>query len=427
MESPVAKPSRLHWLALGLLVVSVAINYADRGNLGVAASHIESDLKLDPGKIGVLSSGFFWTYALFQIVAATVIDRWNVNWTYAIAFLLWSAATGVTGLVSSFGILFLLRLLLGVGESVAYPAYSKMIAISFPESLRGTANGLIDVGSKLGPALGVMVGVEMVHWFSWRGMFIVIGCASLLWLIPWCFVAGRLPSKALEKASAEAPPTLEIISKRPFWGTVVGLFGGNYVWYFFLSWFPYYFERERHYHEDKLALLASLPFFAVALSALSCGVLADALVRRGGEPGRVRQIFLCTGLLGCGVFMFSAVLVKGEVLAYVLLMIASLSLGAWSSNHWAFTQRLSGIGGAGRWTAYQNCLGNFAGVAGGWATGRIIEATHSFFLAFALACTVLVLGIVGYWFVVGRPNEVRWSTTSVFKEPLEAYSGEVSN
>ncbi|HEX4773616.1 MAG TPA: MFS transporter [Bryobacteraceae bacterium] len=429
MTSPraIVKPTSLHWIALGLLVVSVAINYADRGNLGVAATQIEKDLRLDPARVGILFTGFFWSYALFQIVAATLVDRWNVNWTYAAGFLLWSAATGVTGLVSSFGVLFLLRLLLGMGESIAYPAYSKMIAVSFPEGLRGTANGLIDVGSKLGPALGVLVGVAMVHRLTWRGMFIAMGVVSLIWLGPWCFVASRLPSKALNRTSDRPPGFLELVSKRAFWGTVLGLFGGNYVWYFFLSWFPYYFERERHYQKDELALMASLPFFAVALSALISGILADALIRNGRDAGRVRQSFLCIGLLGCGGFMLGAVLVPGAILAYTLIMIASLSLGIWSSNHWALTQRLSGAAAAGRWTGYQNCIGNFAGVAGGWITGEVLAATHSFFLAFAIAVTVLVLGVFGYWFIVGRPNEIRWSTNAVHKDAISTYSGEASS
>ena len=78
-------------------------------------------------------------------------------------------------LANSFAAILCLRLLLGAGESVAYPAYSKIIAATFPEHLRGTANALIDAGSKMGPALGVLAGVKMVGWLSWRGMFVAIG------------------------------------------------------------------------------------------------------------------------------------------------------------------------------------------------------------------------------------------------------------
>jgi MFS family permease len=404
------KPAILQWVSLILLVISVAINYADRGNLGVAASHIEADLRLDPAKIGVLSTGFFWTYALFQLVAGYLIDRWNVNWVYAIGFLVWSAATGITGLVSSFGVIFLLRLILGVGESIAYPSYSKIIATSFPEHLRGTANGLIDVGSKIGPALGVMIGFAMLRRFDWRGMFIVIGGASLLWLVPWCIVAAKLPTQRIMKASQWAPPYRELLTERKLWGTCMGLFGGNYAWYFYLTWLPYYFERERHLPKDELVLIASLPFWAVALSALICGPLADRLIHGGRDAGRVRQSFLCIGLLGCCAFMLPAMLVQSQRLSIGLFLAASGFMGAWSSNHWALTQRLSGAPAAGRWTAFQNCLGNFSGVAGAWITGTILQKTHSFSIAFGVACGVLLFAVFGYWFVVGRPDQIIWSS-----------------
>jgi ACS family D-galactonate transporter-like MFS transporter len=147
MSSQALRPHRLHWVALGLLVLSVGINYVDRGNLGVAAKSIERDLHFSPDKLGILLGGFFWTYSLFQVLAGKLVDRWNVNWVYAVGFLLWSGATGLTGLANSFGTILLLRLILGAGESVAYPAYSKIIATDFPEQLRGTANALIDSGS----------------------------------------------------------------------------------------------------------------------------------------------------------------------------------------------------------------------------------------------------------------------------------------
>ncbi len=412
MDKPALKPRSLHWVALGLLVLSVFINYADRGNLGVAATSIESELHVRPDQLGLLLGSFSLTYAFFQILAGNLIDRWNVNWVYAAAFFLWSSATGLTGLAPTFWAILGLRLLLGASESVAYPAYSKMIVISFPEQLRGTANALIDAGSKAGPALGVLLGVKMIGWFSWRGMFFVIGAASLLWLLPWCVIAHRLPGKRKTVASGWTAPTYrEIVSKRALWGTALGLFAGNYAWFLFLNWLPYYFETERHYTKDRLAILASLPFWAVALSSMLFGVLADALIRRGYQAGRLRQTFVCLGLLGCCGFMLPAVWVSHELLANLLLIAAFIFMGAFSSNHWAFTQLLAGPHAAGKWTGLQNCLGNFAGMAAPYISGVALQATHSFFAAFAIACAILLVGVLGYSIVVGKPAEVTWNAT----------------
>ena len=411
METPALKPRSLHWIALALLVISICINYADRGNLGVAAKSIESEMHVRPDQLGTLLGSFSLTYALFQILAGKLIDHWNVNWMYAAAFLLWSTATGLTGLAPSISAILCLRLILGASESVAYPAYSKMIVIAFPEQLRGTANGLIDAGSKLGPALGVLLGVKMVGWFSWRGMFLVMGGASLLWLLPWCFIVPRLPGKRTIEASGWAVPSYrEMISKRAFWGTALGLFGGNYAWFFFLNWLPYYLETNRHYSRDRLAIIGSLPFWAVAASSVLFGLLADTLVRRGYEPGRLRQLLVSLGLFGCCAFMLPAAWVSRDALANALLVLAFFSMGVFSSNHWALTQRLAGAHAAGKWTALQNCCGNFAGVLGPSISGFILHKTHSFIPAFMIAGAVLLLGVLGYSVVVGRPAEVTWRT-----------------
>ena len=422
MNRATPQPRFFHWFALILLVISVCINYADRGNLGVAAKSISGELHLAPDQLGYLLAAFSLTYALAQIFSGNLLERWNINWAYAGAFLLWSAATGLTGLVHTFAAILVLRLLLGLAESIAYPAYSKMIVISFPEQVRGTANALIDAGSKLGPAIGVVLGVKMIEWFSWRGMFVVIGGVSLLWLIPWCLIANRLPHRIpADSAGAQAAPTLrEIASQRALWGSSLGLFGGNYTWFVFLNWLPYYFESQRHYTRDRLALFGSLPFWTVAASSLFFGYLADVLIRRGWHAGRVRQTFVCLGLLGCCALMLPAVVVVDATLANTLLLLASASLGAWSSNHWALSQFLAGPCAATKWTGVQNGMGNFAGVLGQVVSGYALQATHSFFAAFAIAGTILFLGVIGYWFVVGYPKEHNWSTSKSTNTTLYA-------
>jgi MFS family permease len=414
MNRAMLKPRTLHWFALVLLVISVCINYADRGNLGVAAKSISAELHLAPDQLGYLLAAFSLTYAIGQLISGKIIERWNVNWAYAAGFLLWSAATGLTGVVHTFSAILILRLILGMSESVAYPAYSKMIVISFPEQLRGTTNALIDAGSKLGPALGVLLGVKMIEWFTWRGMFLVIGGASLIWLLPWCLVAAKLPSRPQAEAHLEGyvPSFRQILSQRSFWGTAIGLFGGNYTWFVFLNWLPYYFETARHYTRDTLALLGSLPFWTIAISSMLFGCLADWLIRRGWEAGRVRQGFVCAGLVACCGFMFPAIAIANARLANVLLLLASISIGAWSSNHWALTQFLSGPHAAGKWTGAQNGLGNLSGVIGQIVSGYALQITHSFVAAFAIACIVLLFAVFGYSVVVGRPREHFWEAAS---------------
>lgn len=408
MTTPSAPHARkLAWIALWLLVISVCINYADRGNLGVAAKSLEAQLKLNPDQLGTLLAAFSLTYAFALLAAGKLIDRFNVNWLYALAFLLWSAATGATGFASGFASILVLRLVLGISESIAYPAYSKMIVTSFPENLRGTANGLIDAGSKLGPAVGVYLGVKMLGWFGWRGMFMVMGGASLLWLVPWSAIAGKLPASVHEDRNAPPPAAYPLLAtKRAFWGTAIGLFGGNYAWYFLLNWLPYYFETVRHYTHDRLALFASMPFWAIAASSTCFGLLADFFIHRGYPAGRVRQLFLCFGLMGCCALLYAAISAPSASTSNVLLILAFISLGAWSSNHWAFSQFLAGPTNAGSWTGLQNFFGNLAGVLGPWLAGRTLQLTHSFFAAFSIGSGFCIVAAASYWFLVGRPAQV---------------------
>src|SRR5664280_3926731 len=121
----VTRMSSREWTIVLLLMLSVIINYIDRSNLSLAVPLIQRQLTLSPLQVGSLLSAFFWTYAFMQLsgVAGWLSDRFPVGWVMVVGFVLWSGATVITGLVSSFSALYLARLMLGMGESVAYPCY----------------------------------------------------------------------------------------------------------------------------------------------------------------------------------------------------------------------------------------------------------------------------------------------------------------
>ena len=117
--------------------------------------------------------------------------------------------------------------------------------------------------------------------YGWRLMFIVIGGASMLWLIPWAYVATharRLEARDSRQDHAEGPHTMEILGQPSAWGTFLCLFCGNYAWYFLLTWLPWYLIRERHFSTERMGNFGSLAFWAVALTSLSSGWLSDRLL-----------------------------------------------------------------------------------------------------------------------------------------------------
>src|SRR5690349_19234085 len=133
-----------------LLVASIFLNYIDRTNLSLAAPVMQKEFGLNLTEMGHLFAAFFWTYALLQLfgVSGWFADRFPVRAVLAGGLFLWSAATVLTGVVGSFAGLFAARLVVGAGESVAYPCYSRIFAAEIPPARRGFANALLDAASK---------------------------------------------------------------------------------------------------------------------------------------------------------------------------------------------------------------------------------------------------------------------------------------
>jgi ACS family D-galactonate transporter-like MFS transporter len=408
-----AKLSAAQWIVLWLLVLSVFINYIDRSNLSVAgpllmAPPAHGGLSLDPARLGQLLSAFFWTYALFQLfgIVGALLDRFEVGVVFAVGYLIWSGATALTGLANSFAALFAFRLLLGIGESAAYPTYSKIFASHFPEHHRGLANALVDAGSKFGPSLGILVGAGLMARFGWRPFFVVLGGVSLVWVIPWLKWMPR--GKGIVVARVEnPPPMLHILRERSAWGSFVGLFCGNYFWYFLLTWLPTYMVMERRFSMDRMGTMGALAFLVIGLSSALCGWLSDRWIAAGATPTRARKTFTVGGL-ALSASILPVVLVNDHDLSMALLFLTCAFFGMWSSNHWALIQTLAGPSAAGKWTGVQNGVGNLAGVAAPALTGWVVARTGQFFWAFAVATGLVLTGACCYLFVIGPIVQVDW-------------------
>ncbi len=425
--------SRRDWVVILLLVFSVVINYIDRSNLSLAVPVLERQFSLSSLRAGELLAAFFWTYSLAQVfgIAGWLADHFHAGWVLFIGYLLWSVATAATGLTTSFTALFVLRLLLGLGESVAYPCYSRVFA-AMPQQHRGRANALIDAGTKFGPAAGALVGgIVLVH-FGWRWLFAIFGIGALVWLPLWYVAMPRdeahgaahkpvensLPNRDLLPNDGSEPSIAKMLRLPSAWGSIIGHFSGNYFYYFLLAWLPTYLVQEQHMSTLAMSRLTSAVFVVIASSTLVCGFASDRLISGGASPSVVRRSVASGGLVLASTLLPLSLFQWSPPVALGLLMIACAGQGAYASNHWAITQTLAGPVMAGRWSSLQNGVANFSGIVGPWLTGFIVQRWGSARPAFAVTGVVALIGGLSWGLLVRRVEPVKWQ--EIGKKPRAA-------
>jgi len=415
-----SSPTRMK-MVLFLLSVSVLACYIDRSNLSIAAEMIKGELKISDFQLGALLSVFFWVYASLQLPAGWLVDRFDVKWVFTAGFFLWSAATAVTGLLHGFIALVIVRAVLGIGESIAFPSYSNIFSTHFTESQRGTANAALQIGLAMGPALGMSVGGVAVGRFGWRPFFLVLGLGSLLWLIPWIKVMPARAKSARVGTQSNVKLT-DFLRMRSAWGSCFGQFSLNYSLYLLVTWLPSYLIRSRHFTMNGMARAGGVIFTVYAISAFICGRLSDRLINAGHSPTLVRKAMLGIGLTGIGAALFGAAVAPDGMVVPVLGFGGAL-LAMAGTNSWAVAQTIAGPRVAGRWTGAQNFIGNMGGACAPVLTGYLLGRTGQFYLPLAIAAVIAWLGTISWVLVVGPVEEIAWQHEAPSPVPVGASAG----
>jgi MFS family permease len=393
-----------------LLAVVLFINYADRGLLSIAAPLLQGELHLSDPQLGMLFSAFFWTYSCAQIPIGWVAERFGAHRVLAAGLIIWAVATMLVGVASGFVTLIVLRMLLGVGESTGFPCVAKLLAVAVPVAELGVANGVVGSAYSFGPAVGALLGGTLMVQFGWRSAFVVFGAVSLLWLWPWLRVLRREElSVAGDGAggAADLAPMRLLLRSRAMWGTTLGLFCANYVFYFMMSWLPVYLVRERGFSLSEMASLTSASYVVMGVCALLGGIAVDRYIRRGGSPNRGYKTALAVVHLGAVVCMLAMAFAPRWAALASIFVYQALN-GASAAALYAVPEILGGVQATGRWVGIQNSGGSLAGVAAPWLTGIIIDMTGHFTLAFVLAALVSFVGLVGWIGMVPVLKALEW-------------------
>jgi MFS family permease len=381
-----------------LLGVAVFLNYVDRGAIGIAAPLMTAELRLDPEAFGLVLSAFFWVYAPVQLVVGWLCDRFSVYRLMAAGVLLWAVATFATGFVGGFASLLVLRVLLGVGETIAFPGASKIITRHVPPERRGMANAALSLGIALGPAAGTLAGGLILASFGWRAIFIAFGLVTLLWLGPWFGATRRLGRS--EVPDERRVPVRVLIGKWPLWSMSIAHIASNYVFYFLLGWLPLFLVTSRGLTIREMTYLATLGYAAQAVAALGFGMLSDSWTKAGRQEAAIRRWMMILGQILAGLAVLGIAFARGPLELGILLCLAGIATGALSLNTYAVAQMFAGPRAAGTWVGIQNAIGNMSGIFGPIVTGIIVKQM-GYTTAFAVTAAVGIAGAL--WWIVGVP------------------------
>jgi MFS transporter, Spinster family, sphingosine-1-phosphate transporter len=252
-------------LALALLLSINLFNYIDRQVLSAVLPKLELDASLfrpdDPWlkfKLGWLTTAFLVSYMLFSPVFGWLGDK-RPRWALVgIGVIIWSLASGGSGLATSFAMLLLTRCLVGIGEAAYGPVAPAMLSDLYPERKRGQILAFFYMAIPVGSALGFVIGglVADTSW-GWRGAFQVVVLPGLL-LGVLCFPMREPPRPASEVPTPPASWATVLAQLRHIRSFVLccaGMTCTTFVLGGVAAWAPYYiFEREARFQIAPEAL-----------------------------------------------------------------------------------------------------------------------------------------------------------------------------
>ncbi|GLC40516.1 hypothetical protein PLESTB_000705400 [Pleodorina starrii] len=428
-------PPGFKWEYLvALCTLGVVICYADRSNISTAVLPMAQQFGWDKAYQGVVLSVFFGGYATTQILGGKLADQYGGKMVLAAGVALWSLFTYATPAAAAAGTLPLLvaRVMLGVGEGVAFPSIHSLIARNVPVRSQTTAVGIVTAASYAGTALAFGISPLIISKFGWEWVFYAFSGLALLWLPLWLpvktldkFKAAQAQAAAEAAADAAAAAAADsdgaiartsggggvaaaaadpwaLLRRREVWAICAAQYAQSWGMYGLLNWLPTFFSE---YYAVQLADLGSytlLPYVFQGGLGAATGVMADYMIRSGWRVGTVRKLLQIVGMLGpaaCLCLAVSPLVGASASLASGLITVglgfSALTLGGVSASHLDVAPRNAGlVFGAG------NTAATLAGLVSVPVTGYVLQTTGSW---------PLVFGITAFHYVAGALMWALWA------------------
>lgn len=463
LPTPDAAPSRVRYRVLFLLCLLAMITYLDRAMYGSAKGELMAAVGQPESRFYLVLVAFQIAYALFEIPAGWMGDRFGprvtllrvVGWFSLFVGLTAFAGVNFPGtevVVIGFGVLVGMQFLFGMGEAGAFPNISKSIYNWFPENQRGSAKGLVWMSARLMGGLTPFVWVLLVviAGLTWRQALWVFAAVAAAWCVAFYRGFRNRPSEDPRCNAAEVElinagkgatqaeertPWGRIFRSRNLWALCAMYTVTNFNWYFLMYYLPGTLKSQfPEWNQDNggkllLALLGGAPLLIGMAGCLLGGLLTDRYIRRTGDRKWGRRIYgmLGYGLAGC-CYAAAAAFTGGNlwVFAACLIMVGftnDLIMGpSWATAQDIGRRYSAIVSGA------MNMIGNLGAALGNLVTGMILEAhtvdkqvqPTGFVICFTMYAVVYGLGVLS-WLAIDPTKPIVPEETPPPVDPKEAW------
>jgi MFS transporter, ACS family, glucarate transporter len=444
---PADRPTRVRYAVMAFLLVLSFLTYFDRVCIMRVQQEIRAELGLSAEDMGLVFGAFWLAYALFDVPAGWLGDRFGERLALTRVVLAWSLFTALTGCATGFVSLLAYRFLFGVGEAGAFPNMGRVQSAWLPPAARAQAGGWLWLAARWGGAFSPflfaallrLIGTEpdadersVVPWLggvsAWRVGFVIAGLVGVVWCVAFyvwfrndpadhpavnaaelaLIHSGRAAGDTGGHGRVEPGMWRALLASGSLWALTAYYVFASFGWSFFVSWMPQYLLENHHMTYDASESVWKQPLLYGGVSCIVGGFLSDWLVRRTGRKYLGRALFPLAGMTTAAVAIYCVRFVDDPNQAIALMCLAGAAHDFGQGANWA---SIVDIGGryAGVATGLIN-LGNIGNViqprVGAWIFNRYDWNT----LFTVLACSFLLAASM--WLFIDPRRRFYESTVS---------------
>lgn len=395
------------WVVALMFFLGWVFIYADRTILNPLLTDIGDEFGLDKAGLGLLNSVFFLTYAIVQIPSGILGDKYGRLKFIVFGFLVFGAFTGITGLATGVGVLFLYRAMAGFGQGFYYGPQYSLSGEMIPEKHRTVGIALINSGQAVGITIG-LVGSSFFAYtldLGWRAPFFIYAIPTIVVGIAiWFFI--KEPAKPVDRADADPKPTLRsLFGVRNLVLTFIMVFCSIYGFFVVITWLPTYLEEIRGIARSDTGALASIVAWTSIPASLVIALVADRI-------GRRRPLLIMNFVMAIGSVLL---LMFAPNLAWVIVSLVLYGFfGKLATD--PLLVSLCGVYSPKQITATAFGLFNFIGMSSAilapYVTGFLVDSTGNWDAGFYLTIGLLAIALVTSLFLKESDIQKKEEVTS---------------